>query len=48
MPYTAKQRRLFAAAAHDAKIASKHGMTKKQAKKLLKHKGTKAARTLSK
>lgn len=34
MPYTASQRKLFNAAAHDKKIAREHGMSSKEAKKL--------------
>lgn len=35
MPYTAKQAKLFRAAAHDKDIAKKHGMTQKQARELM-------------
>lgn len=34
MPYTEKQHKLFQAAAHDPKIAKKHGMTQAEAKKM--------------
>lgn len=36
MPYTQKQHRLFAAAAHDPKIAKSHGMSQSAAKRLMK------------
>lgn len=36
MPYTEKQHKLFAAAAHNAKIAKKHGLTKSKATKMMK------------
>lgn len=34
MPYTAKQNRLFQAAAHDPKIAKAHGMSQADAKRM--------------
>lgn len=34
MPYTAKQHRLFEAAAHNKSIAKKHGMTQAEAKRM--------------
>jgi len=34
VPYTAKQHRLFQAAAHNKAIAKKHGMTQAEAKKM--------------
>jgi len=36
MPYTKKQHALFAAAAHDPKIAKKHGMSQAEAKRMMK------------
>ena len=36
MPYTAKQHRLFAAAASDPKIAKKYGMSMTEAKRMMK------------
>ena len=40
MPYTAKQHRLFEAAAHDPKVAKKTGIKQKDAKKMA-HEGVK-------
>lgn len=40
MPYTAKQNKLFRAAEHDPKIAKKHHMSQKMAKKMA-HEGVK-------
>lgn len=34
MPYTAKQHRLFEAAAHNPKVAKSHGMSQGEAKKM--------------
>lgn len=34
MPYTEKQIKLFRAAAHDSKIAKKHGMSMHEARKM--------------
>lgn len=34
MPYTAKQNRLFQAAAHDPKVAQRVGIPQEQAKKM--------------
>lgn len=34
MPYTAKQNKLFRAAAHDSKIAKAHGMGQAEAKRM--------------
>jgi hypothetical protein len=34
MPYTAKQHALFEAAAHDPKVAKKHGMSQADARKM--------------
>lgn len=34
MPYTEEQRRLFNAAAHDKDIADRHGMSRREARKL--------------
>lgn len=34
MPYTAKQNKLFRAAAHEKEIAKSHGLSQKQASKM--------------
>lgn len=46
MPYTEEQNKLFRAAAHDPKIAKKHGMSMNEARKMAKE-GVKKKEKLS-